>query len=228
MEVSGLPAPFNHINVDTLLMAWMTMAVILLIAVLLRRNLKLYPGKFQTFGESIFDFCRSITTTTAGQRRGDKFLFYIGSLFIFILTANLLGQLPLRFINIMSGYPGELIAATGDFNTTAALAILTLIMYFAVGIRAKGPKYFLHYLHPHPLFLPINMMEDVTRPFSLMLRLYANILVGEILSMVALSIMPYVLPVGVILLELFVAVIQAYIFAMLSSVYISLLSAEEH
>ncbi len=227
VDLSGVPAPFNHVNMDTILMAWFTMALILVIALFIRQTLKVYPGKFQVFGESLFDFCRSITDTTAG-RRGDQFLFYIGSLFIFIMTANLLGQMPLRFIQILTHYHGELVAPTGDFNTTCALGVLTLVMYFFFGIKAKGIKYFLHYLHPHPLFLPINLIEDITRPFSLMLRLYANILVGEILSGVALGIMPYVLPVGVIFLELFVAIIQAYIFAMLSSVYISLLSADEH
>jgi F-type H+-transporting ATPase subunit a len=227
VTLNGLPAPFNHVNADTVLMAWISMALILVIAFFIRANLKTYPGKLQVFGEGIYDFCRSITMATAGKR-GDVFLFYIGSLFIFIMTANLLGQLPLRFINIITGYPGELIAATGDFNTTCALGVMTLIMYFYFGIRKKGLHYFSHYIHPHPVFLPINLIEDVTRPFSLMLRLYANILVGEILSMVAMGIMPYVLPVGVIFLELFVAILQAYIFAMLSSVYISLLSAEEH
>jgi F-type H+-transporting ATPase subunit a len=224
----GLPAPFNQVNMDTLIMAWTAMGLILLITLLVRRELKLYPTRFQVFGESIFDFCRSITGATAGHR-GDTFLFFIGSLFIFILTANFLGQLPLRFIQLVTGFhKGEFVAATGDLNTTAALAVMTLMMYFYFGIRKKGPKYFLHYLHPHPAFLPINLLEDVTRPFSLMIRLYANILIGEILAMVAMSLMPFVLPVGVILLELFVAVIQAYIFSMLSSVYISLLSADDH
>ncbi len=227
IEVGGLPAPFNHVNVDTLIMAWIAMALILVIAFLVRQNLKVYPTKLQTFGESVYDLTRSITMATAGSR-GDAFLFFIGSLFIFILTANLLGQLPLRFIQMMSGYPGELIAPTGDFNTTAALAIFTLIMYFYFGIRKKGLKYFKHYVQPSPFFLPVNLVEDVTRPFSLMLRLYANILVGEILAMVAFSIMPYVLPVVVIFLELFVAFVQAYIFSILSSVYIALLSAEDH
>ncbi len=155
-------------------MAWITMALFLVIVLVMRQRLQVYPSKFQVFGESLFDFCRSITLTTAGKR-GDEFLFYIGSLFIFILTANLLGQMPLRFIQLLSGYhQGELIAATGDFNTTASLAILTLIMYFFVGIRKKGIKYFLHYLHPHWAFLPINMMEDVTRPFSLNFRLTSH------------------------------------------------------
>jgi F-type H+-transporting ATPase subunit a len=228
IALDGMPAPFNMVNMDTVMTAWFTMGLVLVIVFLIRANLKVYPSKLQVFGEGIFDVCRGITTSTAGKR-GDKFLFYVGSLFIFILTANLIGQLPWRFIQLLVGYhQGELAAPTGDINTTAALAIFTLLMYFIVGIRAKGLNYFKHYLSPHWAFLPINLMEDLTRPFSLLIRLYANILVGEILTMVALSMVPFVVPVGVIFLELFVAVIQAYIFAMLSSVYISLLSAEDH
>ncbi len=228
VPVSGLPAPFNQVNMDTLLMAWLAMGIVLVTAMVLRGRLQLYPSVFQTFGESMFDFCRSITMATAGKR-GDQFLFYVGSLLLFILTANLLGQLPLHFLQMVFHYEqGELIAATGDINVPLSLALLTLVMYFLIGIRKKKAKYFLHYLQPHWAFLPINLMEDVTRPGSLMIRLYANILVGEILATVAMSITPFVLPVGVIFLELFVAVVQAYIFAMLSSVYITLLSAEDH
>lgn len=161
---------------------------------------------------------------TAGKR-GDGFLFFIGSLFLFILTCNLMGQLPLKLISIPQG---ELIAATGDINTTTALALITLIMYFAVGIYKKGFRYFKHYLTPNPLFLPLNLLEDLTRPGSLLIRLYFNILVGEILSGIALSVAPYVLPSLVIFLELFVAVVQAYIFAILSSVYVSILSDDHH
>jgi F-type H+-transporting ATPase subunit a len=161
---------------------------------------------------------------TAGTR-GDGFLFFIGSVFLFILTANLMGQLPLKLFHIPHG---ELMAATGDMNTTTALALLTLIMYFGVGIKKKGFKYFLHYFQPSPFFAPLNLLEDLTRPGSLLIRLYFNILVGEILSGIAMSVTPYVLPSLVIFLELFVAVVQAYIFAILSSVYISILSEEHH
>lgn len=200
------------------------MAVILVIALLIRSNLKTYPSKLQAFGEVLYDFCRSLTYSTAGKR-GDGYMFYIGSLFLFIMTANLMGQLPLRLIHLPHG---ELIAPTGDFNTPAALAVMTLLVYLTVGIKRKGLSYFKHYLFPNFVFLPLNLLEDVTRPFSLALRLYANILVGEILAMIALSMVPYVAPVAVIFFELFVAVIQAYIFAVLSSVYIALVTAEEH
>ncbi|MBX2859849.1 MAG: F0F1 ATP synthase subunit A [Vampirovibrio sp.] len=212
------------VHLNTLIMAWAAMLVLLAFAFLTTRNLQLAPSFAQSVGEGIYDFCRSITMSTAGKR-GDSYLFYIGSLFLFILTANIMGQLPLKLIHIPHG---ELIAATGDINTTSALAILTLVMYFIVGIGRKGIKYFAHYFQPYPIFLPLNILEDLTRPGSLLIRLYFNILVGEILTFIALTLMPFVLPVFVIFLELFVAIVQAYIFALLSAVYIGLLSDDHH
>ncbi len=200
------------------------MLLIIVVAAVSARKLQVVPAKGQVMAEGVFDLCRSITMATAGKR-GDSFLYFIGSLFLFILTANLMGQLPLKLLEIPKG---ELVAATADINTTTALALLSLLMYFFVGIQKKGFRYFLHYIQPSPLFLPLNIVEDFTRPGSLLLRLYFNILVGEILSGIAMSVAPYVLPAAVIVLELFVAVVQAYIFSILSSVYISLLSDDHH
>jgi len=225
MEGNWEVALFGQVvHLNTLLMVWAGMLVVLALAWLSTRNLQVVPSKLQVVGEGFFDICRGITMATAGKR-GDKFLFFVGSLFLFILTANLMGQLPLRLIAIPHG---ELKAATGDINTTSALALMTLLFYFGFGIQQKGIRYFKHYLTPNPLFLPLNILEDITRPGSLLIRLYFNILVGEILSGIAMSVMPYVLPSLVIFLELFVAVVQAYIFAILSSVYISLLSEDHH
>jgi F-type H+-transporting ATPase subunit a len=212
------------VNMNTLIMVWVAMGLILALAWAFTRNLQVVPNKLQVIGEGFFDICRSITLATAGKR-GDGFLFFVGSVFLFILTCNLMGQLPLRLIHIPHG---ELVAATADINTTSALALMTLLMYFGVGIKKKGFRYFLHYFQPHPLFAPLNLLEDLTRPGSLLIRLYFNILVGEILSGIAMSVTPYVLPGLVIILELFVAVVQAYIFAILSSVYISILSEDHH
>jgi F-type H+-transporting ATPase subunit a len=233
----GLP-----IHTNTLIMVGAAMGVILLAANWLTASLKLVPSRRQMMGESIYGVCRGITFATA-EARGDKFLPYIGALFLFILTSNLMGQLPLKLIVLPQG---ELMAATGDFNVPAALAVCTLVMYFFVGLKQKGFSYFSHYLSPLPVmikgqplvgkiafisffwpFIFLNILEDFTRPGSLMIRLFFNILVGEILSGIAMSIAPLGLPIAVILLELLVAFIQAYVFAILSSVYISLMS-EDH
>lgn len=214
----------QKVNLNTLIMAWSGMAIILTLAWMSTRNLKVIPSKLQVVGEGFFDICRGITMATAGKR-GDGFLFFIGSLFLFILTCNLMGQLPLKLIPIPQG---ELIAATGDINTTSGLALVSLLFYLGYGIYKKGFRYFQHYVSPNVFFLPLNLLEDATRPGSLLIRLYFNILVGEILSGIALKSAPYVLPSLVIFLELFVAVVQAYIFAILSSVYVSLLSDDHH
>lgn len=222
VDLAGFP-----VHMNTLIMVWATMAVILVFAFLASSSLQVVPSKGQVFAESLYDICRSITMSTAGPR-GDNYLFYIGSILLFILVGNLMGQLPLRLLPHLP--TGEWMAPTGDFNVPAALGILTLIMYFGIGLKAKGIKYFGHYFHPHPLFLPLNLIEDITRPGSLMLRLYFNIMVGEILTTIAYSVYPWGPPILVTFLELFVAVIQAYIFTILSAVYIGMLSEkhEEH
>lgn len=219
----------QSVNLNTLIMVWVGMAAVLSAAWLSTRKLGVVPSKLQVVGEGFYDICRGITMATAGKR-GDGFLFFVGSLFLFIMTANLMGQLPLRLFHIPAG---ELKAATADINTTGALAVCTVLMYFGFGIYKKGLRYFKHYISPDPwyigvFFLPMNLLEDLTRPGSLLVRLYFNILVGEILSGIAMGVTPYVLPSFVIFLELFVAVVQAYIFAILSSVYISLLSEDHH
>jgi F-type H+-transporting ATPase subunit a len=230
------------IHLNTLIMAWAAMALIVLASAMATQKLTLKPTAGQMLTEGVYNFCRSITLSTAGKR-GDTFLFYIGSVFLFVLVANLMGQLPLKLIHLPQG---ELLAATGDFNVPAALAVLTVVVYFTLGIKQKGLSYFKHYLSPLPMlvkgqplvaqilyvscfwpFILLNILEDVTRPGSLMIRLFFNILIGEILAGIAMSVTPYVLPSAVIFLELFVAFVQAYIFAVLSSVYIAFVT-ENH
>lgn len=214
------------VHMNTLIVVWIAMAVLLFFGWLFSRNLQVIPSPLQAAGEGFFDFCRSITYGTAGEK-GDGYLFFIGSLFLFILTANLMGQLPLRLFNHLLP-AGGLTAATADINTTAALAIVSVVMYMAIGIKRTGLKGFInHHLYPHWAFLPMNILEHFTRPGALLIRLYFNILVGEILSHLALSIMPIALPGLVIFLELFVAVVQAYIFAILTAVYVGLMT-EDH
>ncbi len=217
------------VNANTIIMAWAAMGLLLLFGWWTTRNLKLIPSVAQSAGEGVYNFCRSITFSTGGEK-ADGYLFFVGSLFLFILLANLMGQLPLKLFDPIIP-TGHLMAATGDINTTAALAIISLVMYIALAIKRTGIKGFLtHHLHPSPLFLPMNLLEHITRPGSLLIRLYFNILVGEILSGLAISIMPYVIPAFVVFLELFVAVVQAYIFAILTAVYIALMTEthDEH
>jgi F-type H+-transporting ATPase subunit a len=238
----GGPLQGQVLNLNTLMMLYAAMGVVLLSGFLLTRRLSVVPTRQQALAERVYGFCRSLTLATSGPR-GDQFLPYVGAIFLFVFTANVMGQLPLRLISLPHG---ELRAATEDFNVAAALAVGTVLSYFYYGIKQNGLGYFSHYLNPLPTmvkgqpwfakvlfvgafwpFIFLNVLEDFTRPGSLMIRLFFNILIGEILAGIAMSVQPLVLPAFVIFLELFVAFIQAYVFAIISSVYISLMS-EDH
>ncbi|XVJ51080.1 MAG: F0F1 ATP synthase subunit A [Vampirovibrio sp.] len=237
VSLLGLPV---HLN--TLIMVAVAMVLVLGLSKLATSTLSVRPDRKQIFAEMIYDFCRNITFSSAGTR-GDTFLYYVGSVFVFVLTCNLLGQFPLKIFELPHG---ELMAPTGDINVPAALGLSTVAMYFFFGLKAKGWKYFQHYLTPLPdlikgqsfgvalayivffwPFILLNVAEDLTRPGSLMIRLFCNIFVGEILTGVAHSATHFGLPVLVMCIEIFVALIQAYIFAMLTNIYISILS-EHH
>jgi F-type H+-transporting ATPase subunit a len=211
------------VNLNTLIMVWVGIITVLVLAKWAAHQASVYPSRLQFVAEGVVNMVRGVTTST-GHERGDKYLFFSGSVFLFILAVNLMGQLPLRLIPIPHG---ELLAATGDLNTTVALALLTLVFYVGFGISQKGLGYFKHYFEPMPFMLPMHLIEDVTRPGSLALRLFLNIMVGELLSGVTLQMFKIGLPCFVICYELFVAFLQAYIFMLLSSVYIGMMS-ESH
>lgn len=101
-------------------------------------------------------------------------------------------------------------------NTTAGLAILTSLAYFYAGIGKKGLGYFTKYVKPIPILLPINVLEDFTKPLSLSFRLFGNILADELVVAVLVSLVPLVIPIPLIFLGLFTSAIQALIFATLS------------
>jgi F-type H+-transporting ATPase subunit a len=101
-------------------------------------------------------------------------------------------------------------------NTTVALALLTSVSYFYAGLSKRGLGYFRKYVEPLPFLLPINILEDFTKPLSLSFRLFGNILADELVVAVLCSLVPLIVPIPLILLGLFTSAIQALIFATLS------------
>ena len=120
----------------------------------------------------------------------------------------------------------ELDLSTGA--TTAALALLTSIAYFYAGIRKKGLGYFARYIEPAAFLLPINVLEDFTKPLSLTFRLFGNILADELVVGVLLSLVPLFVPVPIMLLGLFTSAIQALVFATLAGAYIGEALEDHH
>ena len=221
------------VNMDTLIVMWLVMGVMLIVAFFATRNLSIIPSKGQALLENVMSFFWGMTDSLGHD--GKKHTPLLATLFLFILTANLVGQLPWRIYHLEHG---EFASPTNDINMTLAMAVVVLIYYIGAGVQKKGLKYFLHYFKPSPLLAPLNMMEDIIRPFSLAVRLFANILAGEILIMVMLGMgaaaatglnkAGLLLPLPFMLFEIFVAVIQALVFTLLTSAYLSLALEDNH
>lgn len=212
-------------NLDTIITMWAAMAFVIVFSFIATRKLALVPNKIQAFSENLLGFFWGLTDSMIGHG-GRKHVPLIASLFLFIVTANLMGQLPLRLIHLKHG---ELASATNDINMTAALAVLVLIYYVSAGIAKKKFKFFLHgFGFVEIILFLVEILEMVTRPLTLALRLFGNILAGEILISALLGMCAYFLPLPIMFFELLVAVVQALVFTMLTTVYISSAVSEEH
>ena len=120
------------------------------------------------------------------------------------------------------------VSPTNDINMTAAMAIMVLIYYVYQGVKVKGLKYFLHEFSAVGIIMAlIELLEMVVRPFSLALRLFANILAGELLIVTFVGLCAYLLPLPFMFFEVFVAFVQALVFMLLSTAYIAMAAQEE-
>ena len=211
-------------NVDTIITMWVTMAILILFAFLATRKLSIIPNKLQSVAEGILGFFVDLTDSMIGKA-GRKHIPLLATLFLFILTANLLGQIPWRLYHLSHG---ELASPTNDINMTAAMAIMVLIYYVFYGVKQKGFKFFLHDFSLVGIIMAlVELLEMVVRPFSLALRLFANILAGELLVFTFVGLFAYFLPLPFMLFEVFVAFVQALVFMLLSTAYIAIAVQEE-
>ncbi|KAF3449772.1 hypothetical protein FNV43_RR05850 [Rhamnella rubrinervis] len=186
-------------------------------AIIAVRNPQTIPTDSQNFFEYVLEFIRDVSKTQIGEEYG-PWVPFIGTLFLFIFVSNWSGALlPWKIIQLPHG---ELAAPTNDINTTVALALLTSVAYFYAGLTKKGLGYFSKYIQPTPILLPINILEDFTKPLSLSFRLFGNILADELVVVVLVSLVPLVIPIPVMFLGLFTSGIQALIFATLAAAYI--------
>ena len=190
-----------------------------------KSNLKSVPEGVQNITEYVTEFIRDLAKTQIGEEEYVKWVPFLGTIFLFIFVSNWSGALiPWRVLEIPNG---ELAAPTNDINTTVALALLTSIAYFYAGISKKGLGYFKRYISPAAFLLPINVLEDFTKPLSLSFRLFGNILADELVVCVLITLVPLVIPIPIMLLGLFTSAIQALVFATLAGAYIGE-SVEDH
>jgi F-type H+-transporting ATPase subunit a len=194
------------------------------------RRRAMVPNRFQLVSEMLYEFVAKMVTDSAG-REGMKFFPFVFSLFMFILVANLLGMIPVFF------------TFTSHIIVTFALAMLVFVVVVGYGFLRNGPK-FLKLFVPSgvpmyilPLVAVIEVISFLSRPISLSVRLFANVLAGHItlkvfagfvVSMGGLgvlgwfgAVLPLGLTIGITALEFLVAVLQAYVFALLTSMYLN-------
>nr|YP_009646390.1 CF0 subunit IV of ATP synthase [Chloroparvula japonica]QBX98102.1 CF0 subunit IV of ATP synthase [Chloroparvula japonica] len=203
---------------QVLITSWFVLAGLVTLSVASNSRLQPLPEGLQNLTEYGLEFIRDLARTQLGEEEYQSWVPFLGTLFLFIFASNWSGALlPWRLIELPSG---ELAAPTNDINTTVALALLTSIAYFYAGIRKKGLGYFGRYIEPAAFLLPINILEDFTKPLSLSFRLFGNILADELVVGVLVALVPLFVPVPLMLLGLFTSAIQALVFATLAGAYI--------
>ncbi len=207
-----------QIHGQVFLTSWFVIGLLLIAAIAATRNVQRIPRGIQNLMEYALEYIRNLAKDQIGEKEYRPWVPYIGTLFLFIFLSNWSGALlPWKLIHLPSG---ELAAPTNDINTTVALALLTSLAYFYAGFRKRGLGYLAKYLEPTPILLPINILEDFTKPLSLSFRLFGNILADELVVGVLVLLVPFIVPIPVMLLGLFTSAIQALVFATLAAVYI--------
>ena len=169
--------------------------------------------------EATVEFTQDIARNQLGESSYRTWLPFVSTMFFFIFGCNWAGALiPWKVLELPEG---ELAAPTNDINTTVALALLVSVFYFYGGLRKKGLGYFKRYLEPTPILLPINILEDFTKPLSLSFRLFGNVLADELTVSVLTLLVPLFIPLPIMGLGVFASSVQALIFSTLAAAYIA-------
>lgn len=198
-----------HIG-PTVLTTWLLMAVLTGVAWLGTRRLSLEaPSRLQTALEgAVLALQAAIEGAAPGHAA--RLLPFIGTLWLFIVAANLAGLVP------------GLRSPTGDLSLTVALALLVFLAVHWFGIRIDGLKgYLRHYLDPNPILLPFHLLGEVTRTLALAVRLFGNMMSLEMAALLVLLVAGFLAPVPLLMLHIVEALVQAYIFGMLALVYVA-------
>ena len=200
--------PGITLHMQTLYMTWIVMVILILLFVFASKNAKLIPSGLQNVMEFFVDFIEGLVTSSLGEKGRKAMLSFFVSLFMFILISNELGMLPQVGVHWTS--------PTNDINTCFALSLTVAIGVYFVGVATKGFGFFKHFISPSPAFLPLHLLDEITKPLTMALRLFGNILAGEILLIILYKLAPWIVPEFWVMFSLFIGFLQAFIFTMLS------------
>jgi F-type H+-transporting ATPase subunit a len=217
---------------ETVIVSWAVMLILIVISLIVTRRLKTIPQGLQTILEAGVEFLDKFAKNQFGSF--SKYLGpYMGSLFMFLLVANIIGVLSppeVRAFGHEFHPPFPIRPPTRDINVTAALAVISILLVLVCGFASRGIKgWFKHLFYPVPFMLPFNIMEYGTRLLSLSLRLFGNILGGFVLMHLIERVIPLALPMVLALyFDFFDGMIQALIFVFLTSLYIGEAMKTQH
>lgn len=201
-------APGVVIHMQTMYMTWITMAIVFVLFFMAARNPKMVPSGLQNVMEFFIDFLNGLMEDTLGMKGRKYMASFIITLFMFIFISNEIGMLPQVGVHWTS--------PTNDINTCVGLALTVALGVYVVGICQHGLGHFKHFVSPSPAFLPLHLLEEVTKPITMALRLFGNILAGEILLIVLYQLAPWIVPEFWVMFSLFIGFLQAFIFTMLA------------
>ncbi|MBL7200166.1 MAG: F0F1 ATP synthase subunit A [Anaerolineae bacterium] len=194
---------------NTVVYTWIIMAIVSVVFIVLGKHLQVRPTRLQNALEWVVESIDNLISSMISDRPR-LFLPLAGTLAVFITASNLGGLIP------------GIKSPTTDINTPLALAIIVFFSVHYYGIRRKGLLGHLrHYVEPIFILLPIEVASELARTMSLTFRLFGNILGEEIVIAVLFIILPYFIPIPMMLFSIFTSVIQAYVFTLLTVVYLS-------
>ncbi len=223
---------------NTLLMSWVVMALLVVVAILIGKKLKLTPSRPQVLFEWLVEFVYNyIAEILESRDLARRFFPYLCTIFLFVFTSNLIEFTPgIGSLGLVHGseFVPLLRSVNTDLNVTLMLAILSFLVIEITGIVIIGAaKYGGKFVNFHGGFIGfivgfIQLFSELARIVAFSFRLFGNVFAGEVLILVVIYFLPLVAPVPVMMFELFVGFVQAAIFALLTLFFIKLAITEPH
>ena len=207
-----------HIG-EHVLYTWFVMLLLIGLALLVKSSIQTVPGALQNFFEPIVAGIEGMVEENMGPH-GKAYFPLIAAIAFFILTSNLIALIP-------GFYP-----PTANLNTNAAIALTVFAMTHIIGLKEHGLGYLKHFCGPvmwlAPLIVPIELIGHLARPLSLTLRLFGNMYGHEIVLMIFFTLVPFLVPLPMMLMGVMVAFIQTFVFMLLAMIYIAGALEEAH
>jgi F-type H+-transporting ATPase subunit a len=201
-----------HLVPDFIVVALVVAALLVVLLGLASRRLALVPSGRQSVLEVVVQAFDGLLADTIGPE-GRKYLPVVGTVGLFVFGCNIIGLVP--------GF----MAPTSKLNATLGCALVVFLYYHWQGVKSQGLKYFKHFVGPipalAPLMIPIEIISHFSRPVSLSMRLFGNIFAEELLIVIIASIIPFFLPLPFMAVAIFTSLIQAFVFVLLSCIYIA-------